>query len=409
MGHSSYKSLSHDIQNEIDILGKSVLCSIVREMKIREHFAIMVDKTCDISIYERVTCIHFKTLWDCMKIQTEGKTLFGIMKDILARLDLNIENLQGHCYDGTSAMSGKLKGLQKFVADLQQKAILSLSTLLYLVDNEASSIQQVLINYERLAECFETHSEEYSSDAASKFAGYLETMQHFRTFFFSSLYCHVMSPVEVNFKIQCPHIGVTEVESKLSYLIYNLEEKHRGYEQFWQKCLKEKPTHVEEPQMPQSRRIPKRLENPCATEPHIFFTPKDYQTRVCLFNCTGLQKLVSLEKECLSAVIAVNTTPKLEKTRVLSLLLHLTLLGDIAKRKSVAITSIHDIQEFLKEVALFKTIVPEVNRCINLLRTVPVTTVTAERLFSTLRHLKTYLRSTMAQKRLNSTAQHSTT
>ncbi|KAJ8879265.1 hypothetical protein PR048_019872 [Dryococelus australis] len=103
----------------------------------------------------------------------------------------------------------------------------------------ASSIRQVLINYERLAEFFETYyySEEYSSDAASKCAGYLETEQHFRTFFFSNLYCHVMSPVEVNVKIQCPHIGVTEVESKLSCLIYILEEKRGDYEQFWQKFL----------------------------------------------------------------------------------------------------------------------------------------------------------------------------
>ncbi|KAJ8886465.1 hypothetical protein PR048_012676 [Dryococelus australis] len=37
----------------------------------------------------------------------------------------------------------------------------------------------------------------------------------------------------------------------------------RGYEQFWQKCLEEKPTHLEEPQLPRRRPIPKRLENPC--------------------------------------------------------------------------------------------------------------------------------------------------
>ncbi|KAJ8868351.1 hypothetical protein PR048_029867 [Dryococelus australis] len=112
-------------------------------------------------------------------------------------------------------------------------------------------------SYKWLAELFETYSEEYSSDAASKCAGYLGTTQHFRTFFFLNLYCHVMSPVEeVNVKIQCPHIGVTEVESKLSYLIYILEEKHGGSEQFWQKCLEEKPTHVEEPQLSRRRRIP---------------------------------------------------------------------------------------------------------------------------------------------------------
>ncbi|KAJ8894722.1 hypothetical protein PR048_000029 [Dryococelus australis] len=49
MGRSSYKWLSPDVQNEIiDIWGKSVLRSVVFELKKREQFAIMVDETCDI-------------------------------------------------------------------------------------------------------------------------------------------------------------------------------------------------------------------------------------------------------------------------------------------------------------------------------------------------------------------------
>ncbi|KAJ8872001.1 hypothetical protein PR048_028341 [Dryococelus australis] len=56
IGRSSYKWLSHGIQNEmIDILGKSVVCG----MKKREHFAIMVEQTCDISVHGQVTfCIQ---------------------------------------------------------------------------------------------------------------------------------------------------------------------------------------------------------------------------------------------------------------------------------------------------------------------------------------------------------------
>ncbi|KAJ8874760.1 hypothetical protein PR048_025626 [Dryococelus australis] len=252
MGRSRYKWLSHDIQNEIiDILGKSVLRSVVCGMKKREHVAIMVDETCDISIHEQVTfCVpsvdeNLTTSEDFVGLyetpNTEGKkTLFAIVKNILASLDLNIENLRGQCYESASAVSGKFKGLQKFDADLQPKAIcvhcavhsLNLAVqdclrhLPYMRDIKnltkdfintvrespkkvqlfknisedeeiglcplcptrwtmrTSSIQQVLINYERLAEIFEIYSEEYSSDAASKCAGYLETMQHFRPFSF---------------------------------------------------------------------------------------------------------------------------------------------------------------------------------------------------------------------------------
>ncbi|KAJ8875202.1 hypothetical protein PR048_023097 [Dryococelus australis] len=101
-------------------------------MEKRELFAIMVDKICAISIHEQVTfCIQsvdanltlsedFVGLYETPN--TERKTLFGAVKDILARLDLNIENLLGQCYDGAS-ISGKFKGLQEFVADMQPKAI----------------------------------------------------------------------------------------------------------------------------------------------------------------------------------------------------------------------------------------------------------------------------------------------
>ena len=58
----------------------------------------------------------------------------------------------------------------------------------------ASSMQQILRNYENLLNFLEKFSEEDSTDAASKCAGYLETMLHFKTFFFLSLYCHVMGP-----------------------------------------------------------------------------------------------------------------------------------------------------------------------------------------------------------------------
>ena len=60
MGRSGYKWLSHDIQNEIiDILGRSVLRSVVADIKSREYFDIMVDETCDISIRgQLIFCIR---------------------------------------------------------------------------------------------------------------------------------------------------------------------------------------------------------------------------------------------------------------------------------------------------------------------------------------------------------------
>jgi hAT family C-terminal dimerisation region len=47
---------------------------------------------------------------------------------------------------------------------------------------------------------------------------------------------------------------------------------------------------------------------------------------------------------------------------------------------------------------------PNVNKLLTILATLPVTTASAERSFSTLRRLKTYLRSTMTDDRLTSLA-----
>ena len=51
--------------------------------------------------------------------------------------------------------------------------------------------------------------------------------------------------------------------------------------------------------------------------------------------------------------------------------------------------------------ASFKTMLSEVHKLVLLYLTVPVTTATAERSFSGLKHIKTYLRNSMTQQRLN--------
>ena len=57
----------------------------------------------------------------------------------------------------------------------------------------------------------------------------------------------------------------------------------------------------------------------------------------------------------------------------------------------------------MAEISLGKEMLSEVVRLIKLFYTIPVTTSTAERTFSALRRLKTYLRTTMSQARLNHT------
>lgn len=490
----TYKFFSHDILNEIiDVLSESVMQVVLQQIKNCDYYSIMVDETCDISVHEQVTfCIrtvntNFEVIEDFIGLyetsNTEAKTLFEIVKDILVRLDLSTENLRGQCYDGASQMSGKFTGLQKLIKDLQPRATyihctahslnLAVEDSLRLLPNmrdimnlakdlintvrespkrlnifqsvqvesgnsstslrplcptrwtmRASSIKQIIVNYESLIEFFQKFSNENSTDAASKCAGYFEKMEQFKTYFFMTLYCYVMIPVEeVNTKIQSSHIGATEVEMMLNNMSTILEKRRLGFEEFWEESLLKKPDMVHEPTLPRQQRVPKKLDTPKGAEQHTYFTPKEYflqifnETVDAVSNCvkerflnTGLQQLILVEKECVSAV--ADATVKLENSKAFfkndidtdRLSLHLSMLGDIASQKKVPITSVYEIRKFLQSDGSLCDLLAEATKCIKLLRTVPVTTATAERSFSALRRLKSYLRSTMQQRRLNSIA-----
>lgn len=65
------------------------------------------------------------------------------------------------------------------------------------------------------------------------------------------------------------------------------------------------------------------------------------------------------------------------------------------------ITNLHTLCEIFNNLSFSKKLLSEVYKLLRILLTVPVTTATAERTFSVLRRLKTFLGSTMGQARLN--------
>ena len=66
------------------------------------------------------------------------------------------------------------------------------------------------------------------------------------------------------------------------------------------------------------------------------------------------------------------------------------------------VTSVRNIANVLTEVEVGKAMLPDVAAIVKIYYTLPVATATGERSFSPLRRLKTFLRSTMTQPRLNS-------
>ena len=69
-----------------------------------------------------------------------------------------------------------------------------------------------------------------------------------------------------------------------------------------------------------------------------------------------------------------------------------------------SVTLIGTIVDMMNENKFSKTFLNEVHCLLKLYLTIPMTSATAERTFSALRRMKSYLRSTMSQKRLNHVA-----
>ena len=143
------------IQTEIlELVGYLVLEEISDEAQESKEIGIIVDETSDISHIEQVSiCLRF--LIDVVTKEvfvgfyntkcTEELALYELIKKVLAKLKLEIVNIVGQCYDGTSNMSGVHKGLAIRVKGDSPKAVyvhchthrLNLALQAALAENEA--------------------------------------------------------------------------------------------------------------------------------------------------------------------------------------------------------------------------------------------------------------------------------
>lgn len=84
-----------------------------------------------------------------------------------------------------------------------------------------------------------------------------------------------------------------------------------------------------------------------------------------------------------------------------NLKLHRDMFLNITKQRNVVINNLKDIVTFFKKNLEISELLDKNFQLIKILLTISVTSYMTERSFSALRRLKTYLRSTMGQRRLN--------
>ncbi|XP_025208701.1 52 kDa repressor of the inhibitor of the protein kinase-like [Melanaphis sacchari] len=127
--NSSGKSvyISPMIQNEIiQICGSLIQKEIVLKINQAKFFTILADETCDISRIEQMSlCVRYIDN-GCIKedflafipiYDVSGKGMACTIIREIGKLGIKIENLIGQGYDGASAMSGLYNGVQKHIRD----------------------------------------------------------------------------------------------------------------------------------------------------------------------------------------------------------------------------------------------------------------------------------------------------
>ena len=127
------KYTGHDMQNELlQIMALRILRELAASIQSTK-FTIMVDETTDISTTEQVVIVlrwvdqslevheDFFGLYSTGSISADS--LVSIIKDVLLRLNLQLDNCRGQCYDGASNMKGCRSGVATQIMRDEPRAI----------------------------------------------------------------------------------------------------------------------------------------------------------------------------------------------------------------------------------------------------------------------------------------------
>ncbi|XP_063050675.1 zinc finger MYM-type protein 1-like [Engraulis encrasicolus] len=288
-----------------------------------------------------------------------------------------------------------------------------------------NSVISVLSNYTCLASYLSDVADKSRGDIRDKSSGFLNQLGKFSFYFTLWVLKDVMHPMEqVNSDIQSPQLSLADVKANIDVLTNSLlSKRNEGYfSSFYEGVVKSalESTVVGEPKIPKARTVPRRLQDggnstgvrtysdPKAYFQSLYFQVLDSYT-ACLNNrFSEAFKRAQLTEDALLAKITGDTgtldwdsTALSKDVDVGRLEVQLEMLGDTCRARRLTIRSMHDLKEFFVSDVGLKGLFTEVVKAIQVFYTLPVTTCTAERSFSALRRLKTYLRSTMTAPRLN--------
>ena len=288
------------------------------------------------------------------------------------------------------------------------------------------AIYAVLTNYEAVKATCEVVVEE-GGDIGLKADGMLGRLEKFSTLFGLRLSYLVFSAgEELSRTLQSKDCNI-QVALNSSNLTHNYNKRMRSDEEFnsfYDRILKESENKTEAPILARQRKAAARLDD--GAPGHCFSTPKAFHRQQYFevldllheelgrrFDQKGFSLLGDIEQLLLTAAntnhfaipeaISETYAEDLDEKR---LDLQLKMLPDLVKCSNAEVpikqvTKLETLCKVMLENVNNRKLFSEVDKLLRLYLTIPATSATAERTFSVLRRLKSYLRANMGQERLN--------
>lgn len=291
------------------------------------------------------------------------------------------------------------------------------------------ALDAVLKNYSVICRELEQINEESCGEPSIKAMGLLAVMDRFATFFGLKLSLLVFTVTEqLSTTLQAKDITSQEA-SRAAVATKSFLHRQRSdtaFASFYHVAVKEAKDFTSEPVLPRQRKPPRRIDQGLPN--HQYLSPRDYfrqqyfevldlltEEMTRRFEQQSFAVLHEMERLLIDSCNGTVVQPSVDfKTMYAGdlgfdrLMIQLSMLPDLLRTANEQnhlgikkVTSIRTVCELFNMCDFAKTMMSEVDRLLRIYLTVPVTSATAERSFSSLRRLKNYLRSTMTQRRLN--------
>ncbi|VVC42638.1 HAT, C-terminal dimerisation domain,Domain of unknown function DUF4371 [Cinara cedri] len=405
-----FKGLSKIIQNEMmECMLFVIQQNIKNEIKHADFFSIISDKTTDVSAQFQMSIIFRYILSDGTPVEIywgffnpsghDAKSLSKCIKYNLKEVIENHDKLISQSYDGAAAMSGRLSGVQKLIRDEYTNAhfVHCYVHQLNLILSQATAQNRDLLTIEShdqrildgtsrelLIECMEEIENTFNQNIAINQACAICRMLIDDKFIFWLNVFHCLMPhIDILYnQLQKRKIDSIEVKNVISRFEENIQKERRNFDNFQNEMPGEET---------QCRKIRKHDDDTLLSRICVAKEVCDI-LMVCVKDRFEYKAHLNASQLFMSSEFSLYEKNFPQKY-----------VDDTIKAYPFLNKSAVNLLQFIIDNNV-EQIFSETFKLIRIIATIPMTTAEAERSFSTLKRIKTFLRNTTAEKRLTALA-----